>query len=159
MYSSKLGRFLQPDPIGYYDSANLYQYVGNNPVNYRDPMGLCKETILDKIKEWLKEHGYLDVNVSGSLPWWVGITGGFQIDAQGNIHGYFGGGAISPPGGASISGSPNDITPGWGVGAQAGYWGGGQVGYSFGNSNNEGGPYVEGGFVTPGGSLTGYYIW
>ncbi len=53
MYSSKTGRFLQPDPIGYYDSANLYQYVGNNPINSVDPMGLCEETIDEKTKELL----------------------------------------------------------------------------------------------------------
>ena len=41
MYSSELGRFLQPDPISYYDSMNLYQYVKNNPVNFIDPFGLC----------------------------------------------------------------------------------------------------------------------
>ena len=42
MYSSALGRFLQPDPVGYYESMNLYQYVKNNPVNWIDPMGLYK---------------------------------------------------------------------------------------------------------------------
>jgi RHS repeat-associated protein len=39
MLDSKIGRFTQRDPMGYYDSMNLYQAVGNNPVNYVDPNG------------------------------------------------------------------------------------------------------------------------
>jgi RHS repeat-associated protein len=40
MYSPKLGRFLQTDPIFYKDDMNLYAYVGNNPTNNLDPLGL-----------------------------------------------------------------------------------------------------------------------
>lgn len=37
MYAPALGRFLQPDPIGYQAGGNLYAYVGNDPLNGADP--------------------------------------------------------------------------------------------------------------------------
>jgi len=43
VYSSDLGRFLQPDSIRFdAGDVNLYRYVSNNPVNYVDPLGLCR---------------------------------------------------------------------------------------------------------------------
>jgi RHS repeat-associated protein len=40
MYAAQLGRFVQPDPIGYASSPNLYNYVLGDPVNLVDPLGL-----------------------------------------------------------------------------------------------------------------------
>jgi RHS repeat-associated protein len=40
-YSPTIGRFLQPDPIGYASgSLNLYEYCYSDPVNLSDPLGL-----------------------------------------------------------------------------------------------------------------------
>lgn len=44
-YSPDLGRFLQPDPIGFRGGNNLYRYCGNNPVMRRDPSGLVDSPI------------------------------------------------------------------------------------------------------------------
>ena len=39
-YKPSIGRFLQPDPIGYSDGLNMYAYCINNPTNWIDPWGL-----------------------------------------------------------------------------------------------------------------------
>ena len=41
-YAPELGRFLQTDPIGYSAGINVYAYVGADPVNFTDSMGLSR---------------------------------------------------------------------------------------------------------------------
>lgn len=71
------------------------------------------------------------------------------------IYPYLGGGFVTPVVSGSITFSPSDPTTGWNVALQGGYWGGGQVGYGFGQG---GGFYWEGGVVSPGASLTAFYV-
>jgi len=61
-YSPDIGRFLQPDPIGFDgDATNLYRYAGNNPVTYGDPSG---ESAVYKLAGgywyYIGNPGYLD---------------------------------------------------------------------------------------------------
>jgi len=40
-YDPKIGRFLSEDPIGFDGGINFYAYVGNDPTDLTDPLGLA----------------------------------------------------------------------------------------------------------------------
>jgi len=56
-YDPRIGRFITQDPTGMADGPNLYIYCLNNPVNFIDAWGLCKDprsqTVGDLISDWL----------------------------------------------------------------------------------------------------------
>jgi RHS repeat-associated protein len=64
------GRYLQADPAGQAAGPSLYAYVGNNPLSYTDPLGLCDQDrckqLSDKINqlrnELAKRYGDLQAN-------------------------------------------------------------------------------------------------
>jgi RHS repeat-associated protein len=42
-YDAAVGRFASPDPISFAGGANLFAYVGSDPVNFTDPTGLSPD--------------------------------------------------------------------------------------------------------------------
>jgi RHS repeat-associated protein len=44
-YDAGMGRFISEDPIGLAGGINNYAYAANDPVNLRDPTGLCPPSI------------------------------------------------------------------------------------------------------------------
>ena len=53
--STVLGRFVQRDPIGYGNGANLYGYVGGHPLTASDPHGLDYIDVKRKTVIWVTE--------------------------------------------------------------------------------------------------------
>ena len=95
MYKPEIGRFLQPDPIGYAAGMNIYTYCGNNPTNWIDPSGLFRfgKTDLSRLPKGSRKltyespllHAILDFTNQGLYH----EHGFFEDGSHENI-GYFG---------------------------------------------------------------------
>jgi RHS repeat-associated protein len=59
-YDPSIGKFISEDPIQSKGGINFYAYVANNPINYRDPSGLCPA---DDCKIVIRRPGMNGVNL------------------------------------------------------------------------------------------------
>lgn len=95
-YDAQLGRWISRDPLGEWDGPNIYAYVGNVPLAYRDPYGLNKlfnnttdQTIIyiaEGLSEWgkLKELGPGETAEVDGFFDWGGTHKGFEGAGDGD---------------------------------------------------------------------------
>lgn len=80
-YLAHLGRFLQPDPIGYQAGANLYAYVGGDPVNLIDSNGT---NALCMASRTIWTHADGGIWQSHQQHFWAPCLGGGMGESQGD---------------------------------------------------------------------------
>lgn len=91
-YSPRMLRFLSRDPLLYQaGSTNLYAFVGGDPINHRDPLGLqqvqiCRKStwmFVNDAEHWWIKQGNVEVGM-GADPrpgrWWELIPKGAEMD-------------------------------------------------------------------------------
>jgi RHS repeat-associated protein len=157
-YSPDIGRFLQPDPIGFRgDRTNLYRHCGNNPVTRWDSFGLTDVPTSEEEGDNdydAQEVGYGPAPDNTTIEDTHGFVDGGYGDGGGTIIG-------APPGeGSGVSGNGtggtgSDVTGGLGgngdAGASGGLGGSGELdGISIVGSGPDG-PGGQGGPGGPGG--------
>ncbi|MFN8091783.1 MAG: RHS repeat-associated core domain-containing protein [Vicinamibacteria bacterium] len=95
-YDLKLGRFISEDPIGLGGGINSYSYVGNQPVNATDPMGLMPDPEAERWwakgqldpDQWEKARKIIALEREHGSEYVVDLYTGFFSDASLRIHAY-----------------------------------------------------------------------
>ncbi|WP_229188154.1 RHS repeat-associated core domain-containing protein [Bradyrhizobium oropedii] len=112
-YDPTIGRYVQPDHLGFIDGPNVFQYASGNPVNYADPrgefafvpilVGVGAGLAFDyAVSEYKRTHcSCQDASTSGG-PWGNGAAGG--------ANGAFGPFGAKPRTGISGGGPPGMTT-------------------------------------------------
>jgi RHS repeat-associated protein len=123
-YAPAIGRFISEDPLG---GVNHFAYVGNNPLSYADPLGLCRV----QVNFWRLGPGYYHAYILTSDA--LGTTyfrggpgaGGPSSGSSGaSSSGSGGSSSHSCKSGSSSSNSSNSSSPGsGGNGGNTGPWG------------------------------------
>ncbi len=95
-YKPTIGRFLQTDKVGYADGLNMYSYCGNNPLNWTDPYGLCKDGWLDGFLDWLSGTSIgplIGFGPEGYSAYqaWSDFSVGYSMAGQGVVNVFTGG--------------------------------------------------------------------
>jgi RHS repeat-associated protein len=137
-YDPNTGRFANRDPL---PLMQRYAYVGGNPVNLADPLGLCGVSLslsnvgdcalsgaekLAGVADYAGSYsGYIDANVTGCYI--LCITFGLQWQiGDSDLHGYVGAGVGTNGVTTSLTVAPGQkIATGWSCGAQ--FTGGGHA--------------------------------
>ncbi len=85
-YDPMIGRYLQSDPIGLAGGINTYAYVGGNPVNAVDPLGLeSPQYSLGQTPgnvPWNQRADYIQLSVSLYV-----FSGSLTLSRSGNLYG------------------------------------------------------------------------
>jgi len=83
--------------VGYADSLNLYSFVGNNPLTWADPFGLCKGSGYPFYGAGLFGSGLPGSSDSGGFEWWTALLWGEDLKHYGrDVANHFIGIATAP---------------------------------------------------------------
>ena len=74
-YDPEFARWLTPDPAGFIDSSNLYQYVFNNPFKYRDPDGQFAFVLAIPLLTWGGGLSFTAITAVATQIGYAAITG------------------------------------------------------------------------------------